>query len=106
MQIHRGVTAAGLSGLLLFVAHLAAQGPQQTPPAGAPQTPAPQAPAPQAPAPQPPAGRGQGRGGVATFPAQQRPPGDPGPSSAARRSTARVAGSVTAPIFAEATWGA
>jgi cytochrome c oxidase cbb3-type subunit 3 len=77
MQIHRGVTAAGLSGLLLFVAHLAAQGPQQTPPAGAPQTPAPQAPAPQAPAPQPPAGRGQGRGGVATFPAQQRPPGDP-----------------------------
>ena len=49
---------------------------------GAQQAPAPQAPqppAPQAPQPQPPSGgRGQGRGGrPATFPAQQRPPGDP-----------------------------
>jgi cytochrome c oxidase cbb3-type subunit 3 len=51
---------------------LAAQGaPPQTPPPAAP------AGAPQAPAGQPP-GPGQGRGrGLGTFPAQQRPPGDP-----------------------------
>lgn len=43
------------------------QGPPQAPPAAT-------APAPQTPAGQPPAGRGRGPG---TFPAQQRPPGDP-----------------------------
>lgn len=43
------------------------QGPPQQPPAAP-------APAPQTPAGQPPAGRGRGPG---TFPAQQRPPGDP-----------------------------
>ncbi len=69
MQINKGVAAAGLAGLLMFVAHGAAQGPAQTPPpAGTPQKPAPQTPA--------PAGRGQGRG-RAVFPAQQRPPADP-----------------------------
>jgi cytochrome c oxidase cbb3-type subunit III len=77
MQINKGVAAAGLAGLLTFVAHGAAQGPAQKPPAGTPQTPAPQTPAPQTPAPAP-AGRGQGRGGGrAVFPAQQRPPADP-----------------------------
>lgn len=77
MQMQRGVTAAGLAGLLLFAAHLAAQG-QQAPPAGTPEQPAAQAPATQKPAPQAPAQpAGRGRGGVATFPAQQRPPGDP-----------------------------
>src|SRR5687767_6988866 len=50
----------------------APQAPPQTPPG---QTPAPQTPPAQAP--QPPAGRRRGRGGPATFPAQQRPPGDP-----------------------------
>jgi cytochrome c oxidase cbb3-type subunit 3 len=69
MQIHRGVIATACAGLLLAIAHLAAQDTAQTPPPGAAQqTPAPQKP----PA---PGGRGQGRG--ATFPAQQRAPGDP-----------------------------
>jgi cytochrome c oxidase cbb3-type subunit 3 len=63
MRIKGGLSAAAFAGLLLVVAHVAAQGPPQTPP----QTP----PA----APPGPGGRGQGRG--ATFPAQQRPPGDP-----------------------------
>src|SRR5688572_28551120 len=77
MQINRGVAAVALAGLTLFVAHIAAQGPPQTPPqtpppAGTPQTPAPPPAGPQGPG----AGRGQGRG-AATFPAQQRPPGDP-----------------------------
>jgi cytochrome c oxidase cbb3-type subunit III len=74
----KSVAAAGLAGLVVFVAHLAAQAPAQTPPAGAPQTPPAGAPqAPPAGAPQtPPQGQGRGRG-LATFPAQQRPPGDP-----------------------------
>jgi cytochrome c oxidase cbb3-type subunit III len=76
MLMKTGVVAVGLSGLLLFAAHIAAQGQTQTPPqpapAGAPQTPAPQGGQP------PPAGRGQGRGGGrATFPAQQRALEDP-----------------------------
>jgi cytochrome c oxidase cbb3-type subunit 3 len=52
--------------------HVVAQGtPQQTPPAQPP------AGAPQQPAPAGRGGRGQGGRGMATFPAQQRPPGDP-----------------------------
>jgi cytochrome c oxidase cbb3-type subunit 3 len=76
MQINKGVAAAGLAGLLMFVAHGAAQGPAQAPaPAGTPQAGAPQTPPPQPP---PPAGRGRGQGrGRAVFPAQQRPPADP-----------------------------
>jgi cytochrome c oxidase cbb3-type subunit 3 len=70
MPIKRGVVAAAIAGLIPFIAHLAAQGTPQAPAAGTPATPAPQA-GPPAPA----GGRGQGRG--ATFPAQQRPPGDP-----------------------------
>lgn len=67
MHIYRGAAAGGFVGLLIFVAHLAAQAPQ-TPPAGAPQSP-----------PAQPGGRGgQGRGrGPGTFPAQQRPAADP-----------------------------
>ena len=49
-------------------------GAQQTPAPQTPQTPAPQAPQPQTLG---SGGRGQGRGRPATFPAQQRPPGDP-----------------------------
>ena len=67
------VRHGGIAALAVFVFVLtqaAAQTPQ-TPPPAAPQTPAPE-----------PAGRGQGRGRgqgqrPATFPAQQRPPGDP-----------------------------
>jgi cytochrome c oxidase cbb3-type subunit 3 len=68
MQLTRGLLAAACTGLMAVVAHAAAQAPQ--PPAGGQQTPAPAGQ-------QPPAGRGRGRGGPATFPAQQRPPGDP-----------------------------
>lgn len=74
MQFTNGLAAAALVGFTIIGAHVAAQGtPQAPPPAGAPQTPPP------AGAPPPPGGRGQGRGGGrgATFPAQQRPPGDP-----------------------------
>lgn len=60
MTLSKSLLAAACAGLMLVVAHAAAQGPQQTPPAGG----------------QPPPG-GRGRGGAATFPAQQRPPGDP-----------------------------
>ena len=57
--------AAQVAALIVFLSVVAAQGTSQTPPpAGAPQPPAPQGP-----------GRGGGRG--ATFPAQQRPAGDP-----------------------------
>jgi cytochrome c oxidase cbb3-type subunit 3 len=71
MQMKRGLRASALAGFTILAAHVAVQGtpqtPPPTPPAGAQQTPA-----------APGAGRGQGRGrGFATFPAQQRPPGDP-----------------------------
>src|SRR5688572_5124193 len=70
MQLSKGLLAAACAGLMLFVAHTAAQGPQ-------PPAPAPAGGQPPAGGQQPPGGRGQGRGGQATFPAQQRPPGDP-----------------------------
>jgi cytochrome c oxidase cbb3-type subunit III len=64
---HAAITA--LAVFVLVLTQAAAQTPPAPPPA-APQTPAPE-----------PAGRGQGRGRgqqrPATFPAQQRPPGDP-----------------------------
>jgi cytochrome c oxidase cbb3-type subunit 3 len=71
MQLKQGLRASALAGFTILAAHVAAQGtpqtPPPTPPAGAQQTPA-----------APGGGRGQGRGrGFATFPAQQRPPGDP-----------------------------
>jgi cytochrome c oxidase cbb3-type subunit 3 len=73
MDMTKGFLAAALAGLTVVAAHVAAQGaPPQAPPAGAP------AGNPQAPAPAGRGGRGQGGGrGAATFPAQQRPPGDP-----------------------------
>src|SRR4051794_3679830 len=60
------------SGVLLFslAVQIAAQGPPPAQPAAGGQPPA----GGQAPAPAQPAGRGRG---PATFPAQQRPPGDP-----------------------------
>ena len=71
MQIAKALRASALAGFTILAAHVAAQGTPQTP------APAPAAGAQQTPAP-PAGGRGQGRGrGVATFPAQQRPPGDP-----------------------------
>ncbi len=75
----RGLLAASLAGFTIIAAHVAAQGaPPQTPPA---QTPPPAQPpattAPQEPGPAGRGGRGQGGRGMATFPAQQRPPGDP-----------------------------
>lgn len=63
MQIKRGFNTLAFAALVLVVAHVAAQGPPQTPPQTPPG------------APPGPGGRGQGRG--ATFPAQQRLPGDP-----------------------------
>jgi cytochrome c oxidase cbb3-type subunit 3 len=72
MQFQNGLAAAAIVGVTMIGAHVAAQGTPQAPPTAAPQTPPP------AGTPQPPAGRGQGRGrGAATFPAQQRQPGDP-----------------------------
>ena len=75
MDMKKRFMAVALAGLTAVAAHVAAQGtPPQAPPAGG---------QPAAPQPPPPAGRGgggrgQGGGrGVATFPAQQRPPGDP-----------------------------
>jgi cytochrome c oxidase cbb3-type subunit III len=69
MHSRHGAIAA-LAVFVLVLTQAAAQTPQPPPPAAAPQTPAPE-----------PAGRGQGRGRgqqrPATFPAQQRPPGDP-----------------------------
>lgn len=69
MDVTKVFLAAALAGFTVVAGHVAAQGtPPQAPPAGAPQTPAPTG----------RGGRGQGGGrGVATFPAQQRPPGDP-----------------------------
>ena len=70
MQMTKGLIATAIAGFMLVVAHTAAQGPPQTPaPAGGQQPPAPAGG-------QQPGGRGRG-GGRATFPAQQRPPGDP-----------------------------
>jgi cytochrome c oxidase cbb3-type subunit 3 len=72
MQFKNALAAAAIVGATIIGAHVAAQGTPQ-----APQTAAPQAP-PRAGTPPAPAGRGQGRGrGEATFPAQQRQPGDP-----------------------------
>jgi cytochrome c oxidase cbb3-type subunit III len=72
MNMTRGFLAASLAGYTLVASHVAAQGtPPQAPPAQPPTAGAP---------PQPDAGRGgrgQGGRGMATFPAQQRPPGDP-----------------------------
>ena len=74
MQIERVVTAAAATFVVLLGTVAAQQPPAAPtqPPAAPPQTPA---------APAPAAGGGQappqGRGRVATFPAQQRPPGDP-----------------------------
>jgi cytochrome c oxidase cbb3-type subunit III len=73
MNMTKGVLAASLAGFTIFASHLAAQGtPPQTPPAQAPTAGAPQEPNPAG-----RGGRGQGGRGMATFPAQQRPPGDP-----------------------------
>jgi cytochrome c oxidase cbb3-type subunit III len=62
MQLTKVLLTTACAAFMGVVAHTAAQGPPQTPP-----------PAGQ----QPPGGRGQGRGGQPTFPAQQRAPGDP-----------------------------
>jgi cytochrome c oxidase cbb3-type subunit 3 len=68
MEMTKAFLAAALAGFTVIASHVAAQGPPQAPPAGTPQTPAPAG----------RGGRGQGEGrGMATFPAQQRPPGDP-----------------------------
>jgi cytochrome c oxidase cbb3-type subunit 3 len=69
MDMTKAFLAAALAGFTVVAGHVAAQGtPPQAPPAGTPQTPAPTG----------RGGRGQGGGrGAATFPAQQRPPGDP-----------------------------
>jgi cytochrome c oxidase cbb3-type subunit 3 len=76
MQVTNHLIAAAVVGFTLAVAHAGAQG---TPPQAPPQAPQPQPQAgPLQGATPAPAGRGQGRGrGMATFPAQQRPPGDP-----------------------------
>jgi len=63
-----------LAGFTIVAAHVAAQGtPPQTPPAQQPPADAPQQAAPGGGR----GGRGQAGRGMATFPAQQRPPGDP-----------------------------
>jgi cytochrome c oxidase cbb3-type subunit 3 len=78
MKMTNRLLAAALAGFTVIATHVAAQGtpPAQTPP---PQTPPPQTPPPNAPQTPETGGRGgRGRGGqMATFPAQQRPPGDP-----------------------------
>ncbi len=72
MTMTKGILAAAMAGFTVIATHVAAQGPPaQTPPPTPPTAPT-----------QPPetgrGGRGQGGGrGMATFPAQQRPPGDP-----------------------------
>jgi cytochrome c oxidase cbb3-type subunit 3 len=72
MTLLQRFLAVACVGLTLIVAHAAAQGQQAPPPGG--QAPAGGQPTPAGQA--PPGGRGQGRG-TATFPAQQRAPGDP-----------------------------
>ena len=67
MQVRNGIVVAAFLGLTLVVAHVAAQG-------GAPAPPAPGAARGRA---QGQAPARQGGRGPATFPAQQRPPGDP-----------------------------
>jgi cytochrome c oxidase cbb3-type subunit III len=69
MDMTKAFPAAVLAAFTVIASHVVAQGaPPQAPPAGTPQTPPPVG----------PGGRGQGEGrGMATFPAQQRPPGDP-----------------------------
>ena len=66
MDMTKAFLAAALAGFTVIASDVGAQGgPPQAPPPATPQAPA-------------PAGRGQGEGrGMATFPAQQRPPGDP-----------------------------
>jgi len=77
MQFTNGLAGAAIVAFTIIGAHVAAQGaPQAPPPAGAPQTPPPAGGTPAT------GGRGQGQGrgggrGAATFPAQQREPGDP-----------------------------
>ena len=53
----------------------------------------------------PPGPTGRGRG-PATFPAQQRPPGDPALIARGKRSTTSTAAPATAPTCAAATWAA
>src|ERR671918_114867 len=75
MQLKSSVLAVGLLGLSVVSGYVSEQGAQK--PAPPPPEPAGQ---PGAAAPQQPAGRGRGQGrgtGPGTFPAQQRPPGDP-----------------------------
>jgi cytochrome c oxidase cbb3-type subunit III len=68
-RVAHAITAAGLVASMFVVARADAQNPAAQPPPPQPATPTPQ---------QPPAGRGQGRGPrPESFPAQQRPPGDP-----------------------------
>jgi cytochrome c oxidase cbb3-type subunit 3 len=73
MLFKNRLAAAAIAGCAIIGAHVAAQGTPPVPVPGAHPTPPP------AGGPPAPAGRGQGRGGGrgATFPAQQRPPGDP-----------------------------
>ncbi len=69
MDVKKGFLATALAGLTIVAGHVAAQGvPPQAPLAGPPAV---------EPAPGGRGGRGQGERGMATFPAQQRPPGDP-----------------------------
>ena len=76
MKPRTSLAAASALMLVSLAVQIAAQGPPPQPPAPAP-PPAGQAPAGQAPPAQAPA-QAPGRGrGPATFPAQQRPPGDP-----------------------------
>jgi cytochrome c oxidase cbb3-type subunit 3 len=78
MSAIRSVTLGVILAAMCIAARLAAQGQQPQPVPAQPPPPA-QAPAPQTPPAQTPPGAGGrgGRGQVATFPAQQRPPGDP-----------------------------
>ncbi len=76
MRPETTVTAAAFLLLASLVVGPAAQGAAQSPPPQAPAAPAPNAPPGGAQAPVPVQG-GRGRGNPATFPAQQRPPGDP-----------------------------
>ena len=74
MHMTKGLLAMSLAGFTIVAAHVAAQGtPPQTPPAQQPPADAPQQAAPGGGR----GGRGQAGRGMATFPAQQRPPGDP-----------------------------
>ena len=73
MRVNVPLAAAAAALLITVSVRVTAQGPPVQPPTLARQQPAP---AGQTPAPAQPAGGGRGRG-QATFPAQQRPPGDP-----------------------------